>query len=95
VVPRVTGGEITPDKLIALGRVAKKYGLYTKITGGQRVDLFGAQLHQLPDIWEELIEAGFESGHADGKAVRTVTKLCLYDMVPVRRPGQCQLRNSH
>jgi nitrite reductase (NADH) large subunit len=76
VVPRVPGGEITPDKLMALGRVGKKYGLYTKITGGQRVDLFGAQLHQLPDIWEELIGAGFESGHAYGKAVRTV-KSCV------------------
>jgi NAD(P)H-dependent nitrite reductase large subunit/NAD(P)H-dependent nitrite reductase small subunit len=76
VVPRVPGGEITPDKLIALGTVAKKYGLYTKITGGQRVDLFGAQRQQLPDIWEELINAGFESGHAYGKAVRTV-KSCV------------------
>ena len=76
VVPRVPGGEISPDKLMALGRVGKKYGLYTKITGGQRVDLFGAQLHQLPNIWEELIEAGFESGHAYGKAVRTV-KSCV------------------
>ncbi|MCA9231773.1 MAG: nitrite reductase small subunit NirD, partial [Planctomycetales bacterium] len=76
VVPRVPGGEITPEKLIVLGKVAKKYGLYTKITGGQRIDLFGAQLHQLPDIWEELIEAGFESGHAYGKAVRTV-KSCV------------------
>ena len=76
VVPRVPGGEITPDQLIALGRVAKKYGLYTKITGGQRVDLFGAQVHQLPDIWEELIDAGIESGHAYGKALRTV-KSCV------------------
>ncbi|MEZ6070056.1 MAG: nitrite reductase large subunit NirB [Pirellulales bacterium] len=76
IVPRVPGGEITPDKLITLGRVAKKYGLYSKITGGQRVDLFGAQVHQLPDIWEELIEAGFESGHAYGKALRTV-KSCV------------------
>jgi nitrite reductase (NADH) large subunit len=76
VVPRVPGGEITPEKLIALGRVAKKYGLYSKITGGQRVDLFGAQVHQLPDIWEELVAAGFESGHAYGKAVRTV-KSCV------------------
>ncbi len=76
VVPRVPGGEISPDKLIVLGQVAKKYGLYTKITGGQRVDLFGAQLHQLPDIWEELVTAGFESGHAYGKAVRTV-KSCV------------------
>ena len=76
VIPRVPGGEITPEKLMTLGRVAKKYGLYSKITGGQRVDLFGAQLHQLPDIWEELVEAGFESGHAYGKAVRTV-KSCV------------------
>jgi len=76
VVPRVPGGEITPDKLIVIGKVAKKYGLYTKITGGQRIDLFGAQVHQLPDIWEELIEAGFESGHAYGKSVRTV-KSCV------------------
>jgi nitrite reductase (NADH) large subunit len=76
IIPRVPGGEITPEKLIALGAIAKKYGLYTKITGGQRIDLFGAQLHQLPDIWEELIAAGFESGHAYGKAVRTV-KSCV------------------
>ncbi len=76
VVPRVPGGEITPDKLIALGRVAKKYGLYTKITGGQRIDLFGAKVHQLPDIWEELVRAGFESGHAYAKAIRTV-KSCV------------------
>jgi nitrite reductase (NADH) large subunit len=76
VVPRVPGGEITPDKLIVLGRVAKKYGLYTKITGGQRIDLFGAAVHQLPDIWEELVDAGFESGHAYGKALRTV-KSCV------------------
>ena len=76
VVPRVPGGEITPDKLIVLGQVAKKYGLYTKITGGQRVDLFGARVEQLPAIWEELIDAGFESGHAYGKALRTV-KSCV------------------
>jgi len=76
VIPRVPGGEITPDQLIALGQVAKKYGLYTKITGGQRVDLFGARVEDLPDIWEELIAAGFESGHAYGKALRTV-KSCV------------------
>jgi nitrite reductase (NADH) large subunit len=76
VVPRVPGGEITPDQLIALGRIAKKYNLYTKITGGQRVDLFGAQVQQLPDIWEEVIAAGMESGHAYGKALRTV-KSCV------------------
>ncbi len=76
VVPRVPGGEITPDKLIVLGDVAKKFGLYTKITGGQRVDLFGAAVQDLPDIWEQLIEAGFESGHAYGKSLRTV-KSCV------------------
>ena len=76
VVPRVPGGEITPDKLIVLGDVAKKYGLYTKITGGQRIDLFGAAVQDLPDIWEQLVDAGFESGHAYGKALRTV-KSCV------------------
>ncbi len=76
IVPRVPAGEITPDKLIALGQVAKKYDLYTKITGGQRIDLFGAQVHELPLIWRELIDAGFETGHAYGKAVRTV-KSCV------------------
>ncbi|MGR9116155.1 MAG: nitrite reductase large subunit NirB [Gammaproteobacteria bacterium] len=76
VVPRVTGGEIKPDMLIALGQVAKKYRLYTKITGGQRVDLFGARVDQLPSIWQELIDAGFESGHAYGKSLRTV-KSCV------------------
>jgi nitrite reductase (NADH) large subunit len=76
VVPRVAGGEITPDKLIALGQVAKEYKLYTKITGGQRVDLFGAQLHQLPAIWKKLVDAGFETGHAYGKSLRTV-KSCV------------------
>jgi nitrite reductase (NADH) large subunit len=76
VVPRMPGGEVTPDGLIAVGQVAKKYGLYTKITGGQRVDMFGARLDQLPAIWEELIAAGFESGHAYGKSLRTV-KSCV------------------
>ena len=76
VVPRIPGGEITPDKLIVIGRVAKKYNLYTKITGGQRIDLFGAHLTDLPSIWSELIAAGFESGHAYGKALRTV-KSCV------------------
>lgn len=76
VVPRIPGGEITPDKLIVIGSVAKKYNLYTKITGGQRIDLFGAHLTDLPNIWQELIDAGFESGHAYGKSLRTV-KSCV------------------
>ncbi|NGO73791.1 nitrite reductase large subunit NirB, partial [Streptomyces boncukensis] len=76
VVPRVPGGEITPDRLIVLGEVARDFGLYTKITGGQRIDLLGARLEQLPHIWRRLTDAGFESGHAYGKAVRTV-KSCV------------------
>ncbi|HVW31316.1 MAG TPA: nitrite reductase large subunit NirB, partial [Acidimicrobiia bacterium] len=70
IVPRVPGGEITPEKLIALGEVAREFNLYSKITGAQRIDLFGARLDQLPDIWRKLIDAGFESGHAYGKALR-------------------------
>ena len=76
VIPRVPGGEITPDKLIVLGEVAQEFGLYTKITGAQRVDLFGARVDQLPAIWQRLVDAGFESGHAYGKALRTV-KSCV------------------
>lgn len=76
VVPRIPGGELTPDKLIVLGEVARDYGLYCKITGGQRIDLFGAAVHQLPEIWERLIDAGFESGHAYAKGMRTV-KSCV------------------
>lgn len=76
VMPRVAGGEISPEKLIAIGQIAQKYGLYTKITGGQRIDMFGAHVGDLPKIWEELIEHGFESGHAYGKSLRTV-KSCV------------------
>lgn len=76
VVPRVPGGELVPDQLIKMGEVAKKYNLYTKVTGAQRIDLFGAAKHELPDIWEELGSVGLESGHAYGKALRTV-KSCV------------------
>ena len=76
VVPRLPGGEVTPEKLIAIGEVARDFGLYTKITGGQRIDLFGARVEQLPEIWQRLIDAGLESGHAYGKALRTV-KSCV------------------
>lgn len=76
IVPRIPGGEITPDKLIVIGEVARDYGLYTKITGGQRIDLFGARVDQLPVIWARLVAAGFESGHAYGKSLRTV-KSCV------------------
>jgi nitrite reductase (NADH) large subunit len=76
VVPRIPGGEITPEKLLVIAQVALDFGLYTKITGGQRIDLFGATVDQLPDIWRRLVDAGFESGHAYGKALRTV-KSCV------------------
>ncbi|MEO5661846.1 MAG: nitrite reductase large subunit NirB [Nocardioides sp.] len=76
VVPRIPGGEITPDKLIVIGEVARDFNLYTKITGGQRIDLFGARMEELPAIWRRLVDAGFESGHAYGKSLRTV-KSCV------------------
>jgi nitrite reductase (NADH) large subunit len=76
VIPRIPGGEITPEKLITIGEVARDFQLYTKITGGQRIDLLGARVEQLPAIWRRLVDAGFESGHAYGKALRTV-KSCV------------------
>lgn len=76
VVPRIPGGEITPQGLITIGEVAREFDLYTKITGGQRIDLFGARIDQLPRIWRRLVDAGFESGHAYGKSLRTV-KSCV------------------
>ncbi|HVE96725.1 MAG TPA: nitrite reductase large subunit NirB [Pseudonocardiaceae bacterium] len=76
VIPRIPGGEVTPEKLIVIGEVARDFGLYTKITGGQRIDMFGARVEQLPAIWRRLVDAGFESGHAYGKALRTV-KSCV------------------
>lgn len=76
VVPRIPGGEVTPEGLIAIGELAREFGLYTKITGGQRIDLFGARIEQLPAIWSRLVDAGFESGHAYGKSLRTV-KSCV------------------
>ncbi|TRX16125.1 nitrite reductase large subunit [Flavobacterium franklandianum] len=76
VVPRIAGGEITPEKLIVIGEIAKEFNLYTKITGAQRVDLFGAHLNDLPKIWKILIDNGFESGHAYGKSLRAV-KSCV------------------
>ncbi|MGW8847003.1 nitrite reductase large subunit NirB [Streptomyces xiamenensis] len=76
IVPRIPGGEITPERLIVIGEVARDFGLYTKITGGQRIDMFGARVDQLPAIWGRLVAAGFESGHAYGKSLRTV-KSCV------------------
>ena len=87
VVPRVPGGEITPDQLIALGEVAQDFDLYTKITGGQRIDLFGARVDQLPAIWERLIDAGLRVGSRlrQGAAHREVVR--GRHLVPLRRAG--------
>jgi nitrite reductase (NADH) large subunit len=76
IVPRVPGGDITPQQLILIGEIARDFDLYTKITGGQRIDMFGARVDQLPEIWRRLVEGGMESGHAYGKALRTV-KSCV------------------
>jgi len=76
VVPRMPGGEVTPAGLVVIGQVAEDFGLYTKLTGGQRIDMFGARLEQLPLIWQRLVDAGFESGQAYGKSLRTV-KSCV------------------
>lgn len=76
VVPRMPGGEVTADQLITIGQIAKDFGLYVKVTGGQRIDLFGARVEQLPLIWRRLVDVGMESGHAYGKSLRTV-KSCV------------------
>jgi nitrite reductase (NAD(P)H) len=85
VVPRVAGGEITPDKLIAIGTVAKRYDLYCKITGGQRIDMFGAKKQDLLAIWGELVNAGMESGHAYAKSLRTIKVSRLLDPMKMFR----------
>jgi nitrite reductase (NADH) large subunit len=76
VVPRVPGGDITAEQLILIGEIARDFGLYTKITGGQRIDLFGARVEELPLIWRRLVDGGMESGQAYGKSLRTV-KSCV------------------
>lgn len=76
VIPRSAGGEITPDGLMEIGRIAREYNLYTKITGSQRIGMFGAQKDDLPEIWRQLINAGFETGHAYAKALR-MAKTCV------------------
>ena len=76
VVPRMPGGDVTAEQLIVIGEIARDFGLYTKITGGQRIDLFGATVDQLPLIWRRLVDAGMESGQAYGKSLRTV-KSCV------------------
>lgn len=91
VIPRSAGGEITPEGLVAVGRIAREFNLYTKITGSQRIGLFGAQKDDLPEIWRQLIEAGFETGHAYAKALR-MAKTCVGSTVSLRRRRQRGIR---
>jgi nitrite reductase (NADH) large subunit len=77
VVPRIWGGVTSPRELRAIAEVAEKYKVPTvKFTGGQRVDLLGVKKEDLPKMWGDLSAAGFVSGHAYGKALRTV-KTCV------------------
>jgi nitrite reductase (NADH) large subunit len=77
VVPRIWGGVTSPRELKAIADVAEKYAVPTvKITGGQRIDLLGVKKEDLPKVWGDLSAAGFVSGHAYGKALRTV-KTCV------------------
>ncbi len=77
VIPRMLGGETSAHELRALAEVAEKYQVRTvKVTGGQRIDLLGLRKEQLPLIWGDLTAAGFVSGHAYGKSIRTV-KTCV------------------
>ncbi len=77
VIPRIWGGITSPAELKAIAEVAEKYQVPTvKFTGGQRLDLLGVKKDDLPGMWSDLNEAGFVSGHAYGKALRTV-KTCV------------------
>jgi len=77
VIPRIWGGDTTPEELIAIANAAKKFNVKTvHVTGGQRIGLYGLKKDELPDIWEELGKAGLVSGHAYGKALRTC-KTCV------------------
>ncbi len=76
VIPRMPGGEVTPQALAVLADVAAEYNLYTKVTGAQRIGLFGAQKDDLPAIWKKLVAAGYETGQAYAKALR-MAKTCV------------------
>lgn len=74
VIPRMEGGKTDPQQLIKIAKAAEKYDIpLVKLTGGQRIGLFGVKKEQLPQIWEEL---DMRSGYAYGKTLRTV-KTCV------------------
>jgi nitrite reductase (NADH) large subunit len=77
VIPRMWGGGTTPQELRAIADVAEKFNVKTvHVTGGQRIALYGLKKEELPEIWGELNQSGLVSGHAYGKALRTV-KTCV------------------
>ena len=77
VVPRMWGGLTNPTELRAIADVVEKYDApMVKVTGGQRLDIFGIKKEDLPAVWADLGAAGMVSGHAYGKALRTV-KTCV------------------
>ncbi|GMT41499.1 MAG: nitrite reductase large subunit [bacterium] len=81
VIPRFWGGLTSADQLRAMADVADKYKIPAiKITGGQRIALAGIAKETLPRVWRDLNEAGFVSGHAYGKALRSV-KTCVGDLL--------------
>jgi nitrite reductase (NADH) large subunit len=77
VVPRMWGGTTSAAELRAIADVVDRYQIPSvKVTGGQRIDLLGVKKDQLPAVWADLNKAGLVSGHAYGKALRTV-KTCV------------------
>ncbi|MEK9969189.1 MAG: nitrite reductase large subunit NirB, partial [Ferrovibrio sp.] len=77
VIPRMWGGMTSAKELRAIADVADKYNSPTvKVTGGQRIDLLGVKKEDLIGVWADLNAAGMVSGHAYGKALRTV-KTCV------------------
>jgi nitrite reductase (NADH) large subunit len=77
VVPRMWGGLTNPTELRAIADVVEKFNApMVKVTGGQRLDIFGIKKEDLPAVWADLNAAGMVSGHAYGKSLRTV-KTCV------------------
>ena len=77
VIPRMWGGTATPAEIAAIAKVAQKYDIKEiKITGGQRLGIYGVKKPDLPAVWGELTDAGLVSGHAYAKGLRTV-KTCV------------------
>ncbi|RUU90352.1 NAD(P)/FAD-dependent oxidoreductase [Mesorhizobium sp. M7A.F.Ca.MR.176.00.0.0] len=77
VVPRMWGGVTNAAELRAIADVVDKFEIpMVKVTGGQRIDMLGIRKEDLPAVWADLGQAGFVSGHAYAKGLRTV-KTCV------------------